>query len=854
MSALCNVSLVREESQTATYLVVGDTRFWVSSLEESTALALDRAKIRVVQNGSLAQLVERRLQAPPTVLPSQVFFDCGTDFDSVTGRWHFNCQPSASLVRRHVLIAGWIDEPYVNDSNHGVEDVLYNVLLDAVFLERMYGPDGLSTALRAAFYPGNPRAPYVLLFGETPAIGGQPRRVTFNSWILPGSGPAMHRELNAWHQSNTGPLFSRHFVGRGPAPAFWINPLPQDTDAWFPFNPLDPDGSGVPLHAGDYVVMRGALWEDTWHDQAGAASPWDSGGTLNHAWPEIHPVDWIVRVRGPGPNARLTPGSVALCTPDATGPPLPWSDTIRPGFELFSATRRLEVRGIRAETDTRLTLPASVVSVTTTPASDHVDVAATVQPLGFNQGRFKGSWLVGWREMDVLDRPWVDDALPAGAQPFGDGEAFEWVTNAPEPFAGTVCHRSALLAGSHQHYFTSATAPMEVNAGDTLFAMVHLDPEDPPDEVMLQWFTSGWLHRAFWGADRLPWGAPGTAERIPMGGLPFAGEWARLEVPASAVGLEGRSVTGMAFTLFGGRASWDYAGVRGALPVTYGATLRLAHVATRRQLHSLPYNYVHPGTSGQQLVAGVTVADADADDDWQIKGPHGQPEGFGAGQPIQHGAVVRLTHVATDRNLHSHRGFPSPVTVQQEVTCFGQNGVGDDNDNWRVEVPGEGRWVADATVRLIHQGTNVALHSHGGYAHPLWTLGLQEVTGFAGRDDNDLWTVVALQANPRAATFLGQSAPATMIAGRDYDVSLTFRNAGTDTWTPAALFRLARSIHRTTAPGAPAASSCPGRSARRRTSPSASESVRRPRVDTTSSGECSRKASNGSATRRRTSS
>ena len=45
-----------------------------------------------------------------------------------------------------------------------------------------------------------------------------------------------------------------------------------------------------------------------------------------------------------------------------------------------------------------------------------------------------------------------------------------------------------------------------------------------------------------------------------MGTLPAAGRWVRLEVPAAQVGLEGRTVNGMAFTLHGGRATWDYAG------------------------------------------------------------------------------------------------------------------------------------------------------------------------------------------------------------------------------------------------------------------------------------------------------
>jgi hypothetical protein len=45
-----------------------------------------------------------------------------------------------------------------------------------------------------------------------------------------------------------------------------------------------------------------------------------------------------------------------------------------------------------------------------------------------------------------------------------------------------------------------------------------------------------------------------------MGTLPATGQWVRLSVPAAQVGLEGRTLNGMAYTLYGGRATWDYAG------------------------------------------------------------------------------------------------------------------------------------------------------------------------------------------------------------------------------------------------------------------------------------------------------
>jgi hypothetical protein len=46
-----------------------------------------------------------------------------------------------------------------------------------------------------------------------------------------------------------------------------------------------------------------------------------------------------------------------------------------------------------------------------------------------------------------------------------------------------------------------------------------------------------------------------------MGPLPATGEWVRLEIPASAVGLEGAPITGISFTLFDGRVTWDTIGV-----------------------------------------------------------------------------------------------------------------------------------------------------------------------------------------------------------------------------------------------------------------------------------------------------
>ena len=59
-----------------------------------------------------------------------------------------------------------------------------------------------------------------------------------------------------------------------------------------------------------------------------------------------------------------------------------------------------------------------------------------------------------------------------------------------------------------------------------------------------------------------------------MGPLPATGQWVRLEVPASEVGLEGAAISGMAFTLFDGRATWDTTGVTSIPPLADGGFQR----------------------------------------------------------------------------------------------------------------------------------------------------------------------------------------------------------------------------------------------------------------------------------------
>lgn len=168
-----------------------------------------------------------------------------------------------------------------------------------------------------------------------------------------------------------------------------------------------------------------------------------------------------------------------------------------------------------------------------------------------------------------VDIAWFDDALPAGANPpTGAGEAWTWVTADPTPYSGTAAHASPRQDGPHQHYFQDATERLVVRSGDLLYVYVYLDPAHPPRSLMVQWHSQSWEHRAFWGGDAFELGVLGTPSRYRAGELPPAGEWVRLEVEASAVGLEEVEVDGMAFALQDGGAAWDATGRRTVLTDT----------------------------------------------------------------------------------------------------------------------------------------------------------------------------------------------------------------------------------------------------------------------------------------------
>ncbi|XP_028681228.1 stromal cell-derived factor 2-like protein 1 [Erpetoichthys calabaricus] len=168
--------------------------------------------------------------------------------------------------------------------------------------------------------------------------------------------------------------------------------------------------------------------------------------------------------------------------------------------------------------------------------------------------------------------------------------------------------------------------------------------------------------------------------------------------------------------------------------VTCGSLVKLLNTRHNVRLHSHDVKY--GSGSGQQSVTGVEASD-DANSYWRIRG-----KSVGScqrGVPIKCGQAVRFTHMNTGRNLHSHH-FVSPLSGNQEVSAFGENGEGDDLDVWNVQCSGI-YWERDDAVRFKHIGTEVYLSVTGEqYGHPI--RGQKEVHGMQGANHNNYWKVM----------------------------------------------------------------------------------------------------------------
>lgn len=171
--------------------------------------------------------------------------------------------------------------------------------------------------------------------------------------------------------------------------------------------------------------------------------------------------------------------------------------------------------------------------------------------------------------------------------------------------------------------------------------------------------------------------------------------------------------------------------------VGYGGGLLHSHVQT------------YPVGSSQQQVTCYHYKDNN--NEWLIL-PTWEKPAYNPDEALQflkNDDVIRLSHVPTTRNLHSHN-VPAPISkLNHEVSCYGNSTVGDYHDYWVVEVVDDINRGSKEHVDRIHSLTTRLRFRHkslGCYLRaanavlPQWGFKQIEVSCINDNDPKDTHT------------------------------------------------------------------------------------------------------------------
>ncbi|XP_031634027.1 protein O-mannosyl-transferase 2 [Contarinia nasturtii] len=179
--------------------------------------------------------------------------------------------------------------------------------------------------------------------------------------------------------------------------------------------------------------------------------------------------------------------------------------------------------------------------------------------------------------------------------------------------------------------------------------------------------------------------------------------------------------------------------------LAYGAVLTLKNYKTGGgYLHS--HYHLYPKGAGSRQQQITTYTHKDENNKWLIK-PYNEEIKSNEKDVVlvKHGDLIRLEHIQTKRNLHSHREQAPLTKKHYQVTGYGENGIGDANDIWKIMIVGgrENEPVLTVTSKLliVHYLQNCALTTSGKQL-PKWGYEQQEVSCNPNiRDPNAFWNV-----------------------------------------------------------------------------------------------------------------
>ncbi|KAK6621591.1 hypothetical protein RUM44_001398 [Polyplax serrata] len=179
------------------------------------------------------------------------------------------------------------------------------------------------------------------------------------------------------------------------------------------------------------------------------------------------------------------------------------------------------------------------------------------------------------------------------------------------------------------------------------------------------------------------------------------------------------------------------------MEVAYGAVITLKnHRTGGGYLHS--HWHLYPEGVGARQQQITTYTHKDDNNKWLIK-PYNKDKADEDIKFVRNGDLIRLEHITTGRNLHSHKE-QAPLTKKHlQVTGYGENGTGDANDIWKLIIDGSDEPISVKTVttkiKLIHYLQHCILTTTSKQL-PKWAYEQQEVACNPNiRDGNAVWNV-----------------------------------------------------------------------------------------------------------------
>ncbi|KAF7391066.1 hypothetical protein HZH66_009546 [Vespula vulgaris] len=177
--------------------------------------------------------------------------------------------------------------------------------------------------------------------------------------------------------------------------------------------------------------------------------------------------------------------------------------------------------------------------------------------------------------------------------------------------------------------------------------------------------------------------------------------------------------------------------------LAYGATITLKnHRTGGGYLHS--HWHLYPEGVGARQQQITTYSHKDDNNLWLIK-QFDTDDIPSEPVLVKHGDLIRLEHVITRRNLHSHKEIAPISKKHYQVTGYGENGTGDANDVWKILIKnGKDDDIVETVtskLKFVHYLHHCVL-TCSGKTLPKWGYSQQEVSCNPNiRDKNALWNI-----------------------------------------------------------------------------------------------------------------